>query len=198
MISKLLIKDIEDYLARNFKKNSHRLNHIYNVKKVAIALAKLYHEDLSSVIVASYLHDATKHLSLEENINIVGNLEPEIPPACLHGFSAKILAQKQFKIKDKDILNAIQYHCTGRAGMSKLEKIIFISDYIEEGRDFNNKEIKDLAYVNLDKTVLNIMLATKTYLLTNKQAFSPLTEEAIKYYQKKMEELNGSYPKKSI
>ncbi len=82
--------------------------------------------------------------------------------------------------------------------MSKLEKIIFVSDYIEEGRSFDIDRFKTLAYKNLDEAVLNIMLATKEYLLNNKQEFSPLTEEAIKYYQEKLEELNGSHSKKSI
>lgn len=198
MMFEFLIKDIEKYLEKHFQKDYHRLTHIYNVKKVAITLAKLYDEDLSSVIVASYLHDATKYLSDEENIKLVGNLKPEIPIACLHAFTAKILAEKEFKIKNKDILNAIKYHCTGRPKMSKLEKIIFVSDYIEEGRSFDIDRFKTLAYKNLDEAVLNIMLATKEYLLNNKQEFSPLTEEAIKYYQEKLEELNGSHSKKSI
>ena len=35
----------------------------------------------------------------------------------------------------KAMVNAIRYHTTGRAGMSILEKIVFIADYIEPNRE---------------------------------------------------------------
>ena len=47
-----------------------------------------------------------------------------------------MLRSMNFKIEDEDILQAIKYHTTGRAGMSNLEKIIYISDMIEPSRQF--------------------------------------------------------------
>jgi predicted HD superfamily hydrolase involved in NAD metabolism len=188
MIYETKIKDIEDYLKTRFDDKSHRLQHIYNVKKVAITLGMIYNADIPSVIVASYLHDATKHETDKENQRLIGtHLSEDIPKACYHAYAASELAKTKFGIKDTDILNAIKYHCSGRKGMSLLEKIIYVSDFIEEGRDFVDNDLRELAEKNLDLTVLKIMLRTRNYILKNNQEFSNLTEEAIQYYQKKGE-----------
>lgn len=186
MINDVKIQEIEEYLKTKFDEKSHRLNHIYNVKETAISLAKIYNADIPSVIVASYLHDATKHISNEENIKLAGNdLNEFVPKGCYHAYSASQLAKNLFKINDIDILNAIKYHCTGRKNMSLLEKIIYVSDFIEVGRDFVDDDLRDLAKRDLNKTLLTIMLRTRDYILKNNQEFSHLTEEAIQYYQKK-------------
>lgn len=180
------IQEIEKYLKTKFDDKSNRLKHIYNVKKVAITLGEIYNVDISSVIVASYLHDATKHETEEENLRLVGKkLSKAIPKACYHAYSAAALARCKFNIKDEDVLNAITYHCSGRKGMSLLEKIIYISDFIEEGRDFVDDDLRNLAKEDLDLTILKIMLRTKKYILENNKLLSNLTEEAIKYYQTK-------------
>ena len=43
-------------------------------------------------------------------------------------------------VTNQDVLNAIHYHTTGRAGMSNLEKIIYVADMIEPGRNFPGVE----------------------------------------------------------
>ena len=45
-------------------------------------------------------------------------------------------AEKEFNIEDEDILNAIKYHTIGRENMSLLEKIVYIGDAVEEGRNY--------------------------------------------------------------
>jgi predicted HD superfamily hydrolase involved in NAD metabolism len=188
MINETKIKEIEEYLKTRFDDKSHRLIHIYNVKKVAITLGKIYNADIPSVIVASYLHDATKHETDEENQRLAGNnVSEKTPKACYHAYAAATIAKTKFNIEDKDILNAIKYHCSGRKCMSLLEKIIYVSDFIEEGRDFVDDDLRVLAKENLDATILKIMLRTKSYILKNNQLFSDLTEEAIQYYQNKGE-----------
>lgn len=191
MMNAKVIDEIEAFVNLSFDKDSHRLKHIYNVKKVAVALGKIYHVDIPSVVVASYLHDVTKHYSFAENKALLGNIFDEsIPKPCLHAYSASVLAKTRFEIDDLDILNAIKYHCSGRSEMSLLEKIIFVSDYIEESRTFVTDELRTLAKVNLDLTVYKILVQTKEYILSKHQTFSNLSEEAINYYQQKMEELN--------
>lgn len=53
----------------------------------------------------------------------------------IHPFLGAEVARREYQVTDEDILNAIRYHTTGRAGMSLLEKIIFIADYIEPNRE---------------------------------------------------------------
>ncbi len=188
MTKEALIKKIEAYLKVVFKNNQNRLKHIQNVKKVAISLAKIYNVDLAGVIVASLLHDVTKALNFEENKKIIDGHDidiSQIPDGCIHAITSRIIAKEKFNITDQDILNAIEYHCSGRKNMSTLEKIIFISDYIEDSRPFTTEELKLSAKQDLDKTVFKIMLLTKAYLLENNKAFSKLTEEAIDSYKRK-------------
>ena len=141
--------------------------------------------------MASYLHDITKINSLEENRLLASNLiDDTVPLGCIHAYAAYNLAKTKFSITNQDILNAVMYHCSGRKAMSLLEKIIYVSDFIEEDRDFVHDDLRILATKHLDLAVYKIMIQTKNYILKNKQEFSAVTEEAIRYYQKELEELN--------
>ena len=190
-----MIEKIEKYLEKIFAKNNHRLEHILSVKKVAVELAKIHNFDEEKVIIAALLHDATKNLSRKENLEIVKNCFNEeelkaLPADCLHAYSASIIAETEFGIIDSDILNAIKYHCAGRPKMSKLEKIIFVSDFIEDGRDFVSDEFREHAKTNLTKATYEIMLKTKEYLIKNNRVVANTTETAIEEYKKELEELN--------
>jgi HD superfamily phosphohydrolase YqeK len=68
--------------------------------------------------------------------------------------------------------------------------LVFISDYIEEERDFVSYDLKVLAKENLLKTTLKIMIETKKYLELNMRKVAKITLDAIVYYQNKLEELN--------
>ena len=51
--------------------------------------------------------------------------------------SGSIVVRDELGIDDEDILNAIRYHTTGRAGMSLLEKVIFTADFTSEERTYS-------------------------------------------------------------
>lgn len=183
MITEDILIKIEEYINDVYDKSSHRLAHIYGVLEVALKLGKQYNVDLNKIKATSLLHDATKKLSIKENKKMIGNINNGIPKACYHAYSSAVIAKDKFGIKDLDILNALTYHCSGRKNMSALEKVIYVADFIEEGREFCSQELKELAFIDLDLTVYKIMLQTKNYILKHKQEFSKLTEEAIKNYE---------------
>lgn len=190
-----MIETIEKHLNDTFKNNKNRLAHIQRVKKMALELNDVYKLPEAKVIVASLLHDATKNLNYQENLDLASKmyskeLLDEIPESCLHAFSASALATRSFHVEDQDTLNAIAYHCTGRKQMSALEMLVFISDYIEEERDFVSYDLRNLAKESLEKTTLKIMLETKKYLEQKKRRIANITLDAIVYYQNKLEELN--------
>ena len=93
-------------------------------------------------------------------------------------------------LEDEEILNAIKYHTTGRPDMTLLEKIIFIADYIEEGRKkFDTlDEARKLAYEDIDKTMAFILKNTIEYVKEKNRALHPLSVEALEYYKKYLEE----------
>lgn len=195
MIDELLIEKIKTFLNIEFKDDKKRLKHIFSVEKMAISLAEIYSIDKFHVRVSALLHDATKRLSYKDNLNLASKSFSKqeinlVPKSCLHAYSAAQLATEKFQITNRNILNAISYHCSGRKAMSKLEQIIFISDYIEETRLFADDDLRKLAKLNLDKATYEILNKTIEYLKIKKRPISELSIEALEYYKKKLEEIN--------
>lgn len=122
--------------------SENRYNHCVNVSKEAVKLAKRYGGDEEKAAVAGILHDITKEMPKEEQLQIMldsGIILDDIQknaPKLWHGISGSVYIKKHFGIEDDDILNAICYHTTGRAGMSLLEKIIFVADFTSEERTY--------------------------------------------------------------
>ena len=122
--------------------SENRYNHCVNVSKEAVKLAKRYGGDEEKAAVAGILHDITKEMPKEEQLQIMldsGIILDDIQknaPKLWHGISGSVYIKNHLCIEDEDILNAICYHTTGRAGMSILEKIIFVADFTSEERTY--------------------------------------------------------------
>jgi predicted HD superfamily hydrolase involved in NAD metabolism len=165
-----------------------RLSHTESVATLAKKLAIHYHEDSEKALVASYLHDITKYYSKERALFLLSKYysKAEIkmwPIQTWHGLTAEIYAKEHLLVDDFDTLNAIKYHTVGRPKMSLLEKIIYVSDYAEELRTFETKDIRELAFHNLDLAVYKVLVSVKNHLdLTNEKVVG-LSIDAIKYYQ---------------
>lgn len=146
-----------------------RYQHILRVRDTAIDLAKFYKADVEKAEIAGYYHDCAKSkdldklklLSKEYGLELTESMQKA--PKIIHAFLGALMAEKKYNIKDKEILDAIRYHTTGRKNMTLLDKIIFISDYIEPGRKFNGiDEVRELAYKDLDLALyksLNMSIA---------------------------------------
>ncbi len=124
-----------------------RYIHSLNVAKAAEHLAKKYGADVKKAKTAGILHDITKETPYDQQLQIIKsngimlNSIQEISPKTWHAISGCLYVEKNLGITDKDILNAIRYHTSGRAGMSLLEKVIFVADFVGDERDYNGVEI---------------------------------------------------------
>ncbi len=124
-----------------------RYTHSVNVAKEAVTLAKLYGCDEGKAYIAGILHDVTKEIPKDEQLQIIrdgGIILDSVQknaPKLWHSISGSVYIQTHFGIKDADIINAIRYHTTGRAGMSLLEKIIYTADYTSEERSYPGADI---------------------------------------------------------
>ena len=99
------------------------------------------------VFVACLLHDCMKYA---EKI-YEGVPKDAIGTKVLHAFNGAEEARFGYGIEDDDILNAIRYHTTGRAGMSALEKLVYVADMIEPNRTFEGVEaLRALTKKSLD------------------------------------------------
>ncbi len=182
------IKKIRKKLEKEL--DSKRYEHTLGVAYTAAALAMCNNEDINRAITAGLLHDCAKCISNEKKIAICEKnkiLITEIEqknPFLLHAKAGSYLAKKKYQIHDKDILNAILYHTTGRPKMSRLEKIIYIADYIEPGRKSapDLPDVRRLAFRNLDDALLRILKDILSYLKESGVPVDPLTQKTYDYY----------------
>ena len=177
--------------AMEMVQDAKRFEHTLGVEYTAAALAMRYGCDIVNAQVAGLLHDCAKCLSDERRIAICEKNHIPITalekrnPFLLHAKVGAYLAKKKYGVKDPDILNAIRNHTTGRQGMSLLEKIVFIADYIEPGRKHapNLEEVRRLAFTDLDAALLKILGDTLNYLKTSGGDIDPMTEQTWRYYE---------------
>ena len=86
------------------------------------------------------------------------------------------LVKKEAGIDDEEVLDAIAYHTSGRVGMTLLDKIVYLADYIEPGRSFPGvEEVRETAKDNLNLAVIQALRNTVVFLMKRGQAIYPDT-----------------------
>ena len=134
--------------------------HIRGVEEEAVRLARRWGANEDHARRAGILHDCTKYLNLREQLAIceeyhlpLDELERE-NDKLLHSKTGGALAWGMYG-QEEEVCRAIYWHTTGKPGMTVLEKIIYIADYMEPNRDFDGVEdLRRLAYEDLDAAVL--------------------------------------------
>lgn len=170
--------------------DAKRFEHTLGVAYTAASLAMRYDEDITRALTAGLLHDCAKCINNEKKIAIcekhnipINEVERE-NPFLLHAKVGSYMAMKQFNIHDQDIINAILNHTTGRPGMSSLEKIVYIADYIEPGRKQapNLQLIRKLAFQDLDRALVKILGDTLQYLENTGIPIDAMTQKTYDFY----------------
>lgn len=181
------IKKLED---------NKRYEHSLGVSYTAASLAMRYGCDVEKARIAGLLHDCAKNYSAEKSLKLCKKYNIKVTqvekdnPFLLHGKVGALLSQLTFEVDDEDILNSITNHTTGRPNMSLLEKIIFVSDYIEPNRSSAPSlgEVRSLAFENIDECLLRILSDTLNYLNNKKAVIDPTTQETYDYYLKELKD----------
>ena len=172
-----LKEEIMPYIESHLKPS--RLEHTKNVAQLARKMAAKQGVDVNKAEIAALLHDMAKY---EDRPGVNMNIA--------HGKIGAEMARDIFGIEDEDILNAIAYHTTGRAGMSDLEKIIFLADAIEPGRNYPSvDEIRRVAEEDIDKACILSLDRTITYVRNRGAELHPDSINAKKYLE---DHLNGT------
>lgn len=172
------IKEIETDLS--YKLSKKRFIHTLGVVNSAMYLAKKYGANIEDAHLAALLHDCAKEIPLLEMRDLVADLPCDQDMlhsgALLHGLAGMVLANTQYGVTNPDILEAIRVHTTGKENMSKLDKIIFLADYIEPNRKFPGvNDIRLAAEQSLDAGVLCGFDMTIRHLIDSGDSIYPLT-----------------------
>jgi predicted HD superfamily hydrolase involved in NAD metabolism len=162
-----------------------RYEHSLGVAQTARELAIQYGADGEKAYLAGILHDYAKNLPNQKLLEIAINNSLIVDPAekenpqLLHGPVGAVLIEKELGIKDKEILNAIRYHTTGRSQMDRLSQILYIADYIEPNRNFPGVDsLRKITYTNLLAGVLAGLNNSIKFVIDNNQLLHILSVEA--------------------
>lgn len=180
---------IEKYIPENY--SDKRRIHTYGVRDTAMHLAEKYGADPEKARVCSLYHDMFRRASdelIEEYIRDYG-LDPKYrgDPDLAHGKIAALYMKNEMGIDDEDMLNAVAYHTTGRAGMSTLEKVIYLADAIEPARDYPSVGyLRELAEKDLDEACLALYERSEEYLKLKGRVMDPDSIEAMNELKEKL------------
>lgn len=146
-------------IALSYLKNK-RIPHVLGTEQEAIRLAERYGADVEKARVAALLHDCTKKLNMEEQLELCGRYGIQLDELeqkalkLLHAKTGAAIARDVFGVDD-EIYNAIWWHTTGHAHMTLLEKVIYLADYIEPSRNFPGVDkLRAVCYKDLDEGLL--------------------------------------------
>jgi predicted HD superfamily hydrolase involved in NAD metabolism len=161
-----------------------RFIHSVNVMEESVKLAHHYGVDPEKAAWAGLLHDCGKNYKgdrAREYARSIGYTPDEIEnrqTKLLHGIIGEHLAREKYGVTHPEILSAIRWHTTGRGGMSLLEKIIYIADYIEPARQLEGiEEMRKVAYNDLDRCIVICSDSTIDYILKKGNLLHPKTVE---------------------
>lgn len=161
--------------------SNKRFQHVLRVEEKALEIAEKFPMDLEKVSIAALTHDYAKERPDEEMIARIKKSQVDqtilsFGNAIWHGVMGAEIVQEELGITDAEILQAIRVHTTGDVVMTLLDKIIFVADYVEEGRDFPGVEdARQLALTNLDEAVRYEIKQTLLFLASKKQKIYPKT-----------------------
>ena len=188
-----------------------RMKHVLGVEHMAFRLGLLFFwgddESMNILAAAALLHDVTKELSDEEQLEILD--EHKIKPLpeelasmpTIHALTGALVIPDKFpEFADDRLINAVKWHTTGKAGMSLYEKIIFLADYIEETRTYSAcielredffsanpvKMTEEERHRHLDRAVLKAMENTLSHLREKGSVIHPATLEAYEDIKRRL------------
>ena len=167
--------------------SQHRLLHSMSVANLAYLIAQHNKvENYPSAYIAGILHDCGKDVEEQLRKDIMQEHFPEyltMPEWSHHQFVGAYLAKTIFGIEDPMILDAIQYHSTGKAHMSPLGKIVYAVDKIEPTRGFDSKKLIQACYKHYYVGFMNVLEANQEYLTSKGYVLdNPLTKECFNQY----------------
>lgn len=162
-----------------------RYEHVLRVAETAKLLAIKYQMSVEQAEQAALFHDIAKCMDKDDlRLHLVrGNEDSRLTSfhhELWHAPVGAMIAHDEFGLEDEDVLNAIRYHTTGRADMSRLEKLIYIADMIEPGRSFPGVDIlRQRAEESLD-IAMEACIYQSVQFLVNKRV--PVFPDSIDCY----------------
>ena len=162
-----------------------RVPHVLGCAETAVQLAKIWGADPQDAYRAGLLHDVTKALDGEQQLALCRGLNLPMDefsqenPKTLHAHTGAMVAQRIFG-ENSAVVSAIDSHTTGKAGMSMLEKIIYVADYMEPNRKFPGvEELRQAAFSDINRAMEMGLEMTLDLLKKEGKVISAASQEAL-------------------
>jgi nicotinate-nucleotide adenylyltransferase len=167
----------------------YRYRHSLGVEKQAAHMARIFGVDLHKASVCGILHDVCKDLpkgALLQNIlesGIINGIDFKASPQLIHSYAGALYIQTHLDIHDPEIIDAVRYHTTARAGMSLLETIIYLADLTSEDREYADvEEMRSLCDHDLREAMVRALTHTVQELAKKNKPICPDTRGACREY----------------
>ena len=138
----------------------YRFEHSLAVAEEAKRLAPLYGAEPEKAYTAGLLHDIMKDASPAEQMGVCESFgvtlddDTQNAPKLWHAAIGAVFLEHVLGITDTDMLNAVRYHTTARAGMTPLEKTVYIADFTAAGRHYPDvAEMRRRANISSDEAM---------------------------------------------
>ena len=169
-------------LARS-RMGDKRFEHTLNVKKMAVQMARRYGEDPDRAALAALLHDTAKEMPAAQQLALM-RANPDLagegenrPTPVWHGICAAILARTEWGVTDEGVLSAIDCHTTGKPGMNRLDKILFLADMTSAERSWDGVEtLRELEMQDLDEAMLWALRQNMDFVRRSGKPLDPMSE----------------------
>ncbi len=169
--------------------NPRRFAHSLSVAGTARRLARIHGVDPCQAEQAGLLHDCAKCLPLKEmkRIAIEHSLtnDPAIlsSSALMHSLVGAWVARNEYGMADPEVLEAIAYHNTGHAGMSRLAMCVCLADSIEPTRESYPllEQVRVLSELSLERALLMSLEGTAAFVRSRGKYLHPRTQETISW-----------------
>ncbi|MBR4911181.1 MAG: bis(5'-nucleosyl)-tetraphosphatase (symmetrical) YqeK [Clostridia bacterium] len=162
-----------------------RYNHSLAVADEAKRLAQKYGADPDKAFIAGLLHDITKnsdkdaHFKIFDTYGITLTEVEKSAEKLWHAMSGAAFVRHYLDIEDEDIISAIRYHTTAKAGMSLLEIILYLADFTSADRDYEDVDVmRELVDKSLNEALLYALRYTINELIEKGAAIHPDTVSA--------------------
>lgn len=161
---------------------AERRAHSFRVALLACARARSLGVSEEKALIAAMLHDCGKYVPLSSPL-LAGFTPPVgVPEPVLHQYTGAFLAENVFHVSDEEILDAIRFHTSGRADMTALEKLIFLADMLEWGRNFKGvEELRAYFFRDIDVCLYAALGAQLAYLNESGKPVYSLTQQAFDF-----------------
>lgn len=141
--------------------------------------------DERKAVAAALFHDCAKNLP-PDSPYLKGFVPPErVPAPVFHQYAGAYVAERFFGVTDEEVLDAVRFHTSGKENMTPLGKLIFLSDMLEEGRDYEGVDELRVLFrkdkESLDECLKAALKATLEHLEKNGKEVYPLTRAAYDF-----------------